>query len=1031
MPLLAPPDLFAALAIAAEADPDLPPGTHLRLLPSPALGFPLAPFGLFRVTAEPAEARIIWRDREHRPRENGELEPAEGVLFADIVRPAGQGGLAALVAVTVEAFEGTALLLDRMGDRILARASRPPYTLGGPRVERLRLEGRGQARLRLWQVRLSRVLEEMLGHGPAELLSLPVDGDRPWYAGGRGRDEALARVERAAPRRLGPPDQPDGPFETLPPQDEVLRVGTQAEAIVEACETMLRDPGISPRQAALPPAVSMLRGHRHAASVRIEGGLLLQAMDPGLGRFLGLLGHVGERSDPAPPAAYAAFGLFAADPGAPLPGLRTLGAALGAASAEDAALAGRLARLAVRTPRPEEALRQAEHTAARHGLEPRGLVAFAAAVPPPDPPGTPLPELGRAAWIGADGVSTAFRQDFVWPRPELGALVALGRKEADGWVSRHRSVALPAGAQFPSRALPLLPGRTAERPPQLPGGLLSDAPVPEADPPMRYRIATADLFGRFGPAVELDVPPPPRPPPPPAAPQLQVVPDGPQDGTAGKASPGHLLITVPVPAAAGLAAGTREIVAVTVALDGQAAASHPVPGPDTGAGRMLPLPPQALPDTAPGETARGTVRLGFLDAAGVASPETTLPYSCTDRRHPPVVPAAAGLIWTSRPGPAEEVELKLAWPAAPGALYRAFIADAKSLGLPGSSRAAIAVAASDRDRQGQLGGRSSFRLLTDPPLAAGPDGRAVLDTRLPRSFSAVQLLRIVPLGPAGQEAPFESCPVVAVAVPAERRPPPPRLTVRVDPATGRATLRVEAPGLDLVALQASEPGLFDTPPAAGARAPELRLRRAAGPVADPVYARIVDERPLGLEQGPDGPFLAAEFPDPAPLLPFVRYAYWAEVRMPAERRLPRERTDLPPAAGIAPLSPAQIADMPAAYSPVSAPAAALHAPAAPEPPDGLQVSVLAQPGGHSLALTVPSPPAAHPLAVGRYALRIWQRWGDGPIEPAGPDVELDGSPLQWTGPARPGPVAAPATLFVAVIDPLGRMAEPVSVTAPV
>ncbi|MFC7608242.1 hypothetical protein [Teichococcus aestuarii] len=126
MPLLAPPDLFAALAIAAEADPDLPPGTHLRLLPSPALGFPLAPFGLFRVTAEPAEARIIWRDREHRPRENGELEPAEGVLFADIVRPAGQGGLAALVAVTVEAFEGTALLLDRMGDRILARASRPP-----------------------------------------------------------------------------------------------------------------------------------------------------------------------------------------------------------------------------------------------------------------------------------------------------------------------------------------------------------------------------------------------------------------------------------------------------------------------------------------------------------------------------------------------------------------------------------------------------------------------------------------------------------------------------------------------------------------------------------------------------------------------------------------------------------------------------------------------------------------------------------------------------------------------------------------
>ena len=48
---LAPPDLLSLLAIAAAPDPDLPKGTHLRIVPSPILGLPIAPFCVWRVNS--------------------------------------------------------------------------------------------------------------------------------------------------------------------------------------------------------------------------------------------------------------------------------------------------------------------------------------------------------------------------------------------------------------------------------------------------------------------------------------------------------------------------------------------------------------------------------------------------------------------------------------------------------------------------------------------------------------------------------------------------------------------------------------------------------------------------------------------------------------------------------------------------------------------------------------------------------------------------------------------------------------------
>src|SRR5207249_1521990 len=139
--------------------------------------------------------------------------------------------------------------------------------------------------------------------------------------------------------------------------------------------------------------------------------------------------------------------------------------------------------------------------------------------------------------------------------------------------------------------------------------------------------------------------------------------------------------------------------------------------------------------------------------------------------------------------------------------YRVYMADEKSLGLSGVSRAAVAVAGGQRDRAGTLGQRDRFRLLTDPPITAA-GGRAVLAERLPRSLASVQFLRVVPLTATGQEAAFDSCGVVPIAVPTDRNPPPPRVTGRADPSTGRGTLTIEAAGLDRVELAAAEPGLF-------------------------------------------------------------------------------------------------------------------------------------------------------------------------------------------------------------------------------
>ncbi len=1042
MGLYAPPDLFSSVAVAARGDADLPDGGHLRLMPAPALGFPIAPFEVFRITPFLADIQVLWRDAFGKVVEGPALDAAGGILIGDIAPPTTQSDERdiAVELVSDGSFQGSISLIDRVGSRLLSTRSRAPFIVGGPRVERVRIEGRGRITLlRTWRVDLQRVVEPMLGRAPDAMLSLPIDGTRPWYGKGLGVGPANDQVARGAAARLQRPDRPDGPFDPLTKDDDLARVGIHATDLVKQCETMVGDITKWPRtQRRKSHAAATLTKRQQFVDIGIADTLLVHAMDPGLGRFLGLVGALDERSDGSMPLAYVTAGLFAFSTATRAPDGRFIPAALGTSSP----LADKVETLLVERHGAREII---DALAARYAnaagaavfkrlarLEVRALITVAGLVPPPDPPSLPAPIFGSSQWLDGGGrPSETFRQEFLFPLPPLGALVALGRLEDGVWTTRHQTAELPAPANPTRRALAMLMGRSQAKPkvvawkPALSSfmrrGLISDAPIPaDGGAASTYRAALADLFGRFGGPAQFVVPTPARPAPPSPAPQAQVVLDGP-DGVGGPpASPGHIDVSVVVPSVAALAAGSLDIASLEMTFDGApqpAVALAPIPaGTSQTVNTRINLPALIV-----GETRRGTVTAAFVDTAGGRSPVTTVAVAYADRRRPLVIPTGLGLFWTSRPGPAPDVELKLVWPGAAGTRYRVYLADEKGLAIAGASRAEVAVEGGQRDRAHTLGARERFRLLTEPPLE--PVGGLVsLNEHLPRALTTVQFLRVVPLSLQGREAEFDKCGVVPVAVPSDRTPPPPRVHVTVDPATRIATVAIEGVGLDLVELKVSEPGLFAVPPAPGAVAPEFRLRRASGPVNDPVYAREIARGPLAVVRDGAAVTLIAEIAHPTPLGEYIRYSYWAEVRMPPERRLARGIVELPPAGGVAPVLASQTADNSRAFSAVSAPASALYLPPLPVPAlEGAAASVVANAGTSAASLTAPATPAAAPKAIGPYRLRIWEQWGDASIVSSGPDVELDGSALDWVGAAGPDALRPlPLTLRYVVIDPVGR-----------
>jgi hypothetical protein len=259
--------------------------------------------------------------------------------------------------------------------------------------------------------------------------------------------------------------------------------------------------------------------------------------------------------------------------------------------------------------------------------------------------------------------------------------------------------------------------------------------------------------------------------------------------------------------------------------------------------------------------------------------------------------------------------------------------------------------------------------------------------------------------------------------------------------TGIAKLDVISDGFDRLSLERDEPGLF-TPDALGNEPPQFRIRRAVGAVADPIYARTIANGPLiRRETPPPGTVFAGTVKDEnggRGLEPFVRYVYWADVRLPPERRLPANINPIDPPGGINAVDPSNAANHTRPMSLPSAPRMLMRIlpdPPAPPLPEAVKASrTLPDPAGSiKVAIEISNPPRAHAKAIGPYRLAIWTKWPGKEFEAVAnangvaleenwPDISNGVVSLAVKLPDKVD-LTSPLTLRLAFVDPIGRLSS--------
>jgi hypothetical protein len=1042
---------------------------------------------VLKVTSRAAEPRAIHvSDRDGKQMAALDLSQTD---IAEVILLLGDSDSRRTVRVSLLSQDPTAIrgaqLVDQL-DRILSERDAPRWLFSAPILHKLRLWG--SAHSVGIQTREVDIEDIIARHTTVStILGLPIRGLHPWYFGIHDRGAGLDRVANGAPKRLNPMDRPDGPLEAVGSSDEVARV----EAILksgrmggnlEGLLSSVVDDETSPpwRQAEKVELVPESAEVKQFAQVPRLGTIQLAALDPGIARFLGFSSRVDDLPDFEAKSGWdtlAVVGLFALNPKEFDLRDQSLIRVLREVDPRE----GRLIQIISEAISVEagganvqKELEAVIADAKKKGLLVRALVTLVAPTPPSLPPSLHKPQLIQHRWqMGRSGSpSSHYRASFAFPRPPLASMSAMAFQIEGKWISRHRTQEI-GSFEPPRRANPRFFGHEQEpnsrgRELGLSGeieyaGLLADQDIPAEPGSIQYRFRASDFFGRFGAPADLVVEPPPRPAPPPPVLRFYIERASIDFSSIAALSPGKLKITFAVPRALPAkpfteseqerlasailvpsidnnAAGSRRVTSAIIELDDQSQTIDVT---------LLGLIETefSLPALLPQEQRTLTLSAIFKDSDGLSSSAATLPVQLLDARPPKAYETGIGLFWSSAPGPSPEVEVKLTWPAPAKSLHRVYLTDQQGLGL---SRKDFAEPAPSRGRIAQVGcekvmkngnsvRRSGFRLLTDPPIQATTDGRAVLQTTLPRSLSTVQFLRVVPMSAEGAEAPFDSCCIVPIAVPEDRRPASPRLNGAVDPL-GAAQLQVVL--TDKSTLERDEPGLFNAG-AKGNKPPQYRIRRAVGPVSDPIYARPVHTGVLSRDsESPEGAGFSATIVDNNAgrgLVPFVQYVYWAEVRLPPERRLPAGVS--PIVTSILPVDPANAADHPRPMSLPSAPRVLMHVPAESPTAPVLEAvstdrSAVRGDGTIDAAIRIAGAPRAHKKAVGPYRLAVWFQWLGNAIEAVakGNGKELNGSwPQINTGEDGIGTVTvsiptvagvdpnSALTLRLAIVDPLGRL----------
>lgn len=759
----APARLLGVHAIHGDAArPWLPPRLAMRIVPDPALGFPIGPFAVSfaKIESPNTVGEIAFLGHGPGWRSDGEIH---GVAWLTLLTDPtlGQPGL---VELTGDIPDGVAISVVRgpgdLGPGIATRRA-APYVLSAPRVRYLRVTGR--CRLNPAVATAFPTTEFV---GDTRPLGLPLGriADNvvfPQYLGvDDGEHLAWERVKEAAPEAFAPherPLAPGDPKRPVPsPSDEVARVVALVDnwirdALVDRIKRPVKDrliPVALPTVVSQPPIAATATGDMDSYAA-----LLATASDPGIGRWLGLAA-VADASLQDRFYAVTVAGRWAL-----LPGLL---ANIAGASSDHSSVAAMLEAASL-GDQLDPHLFSHDHVVV--DLWGQAIIDAKA---PPDPPDAPdVAAESPAFWTIAGGADTA-RIPLTLRRTVPLGQIGLGRIETSG----EFTPLMPTIQNAPDRRRPFFATE---------GTSVSESIVSPSDGELQYRAWQADLFGRWSGPADASVAAPEHPSLPKPEPIVHVLPVEtiPAPGVPFRAS---IRVTVPVPPRV---AGQPAIIQVSAVIDG-APAVQGVVGPKDVIFENIPGPAMA-----PATQVDATLTVMFV-AVGTTS-ESTTRLTLTDPR-PPTAPAIPPVLhFTERPDAAGVVTVLLPLPEDPRIesweIYLTTESRLRRAGIAGPDPSL------ERDRRAaawmdaaETFGREVFDCLTTPPLSASARR---FRTTLPGDLAEVVMYRLVPRGPGGGASPFSSCPIIPVAVPFSIAPARPDVKVvgSMDPPVVTVTAR--------------------------------------------------------------------------------------------------------------------------------------------------------------------------------------------------------------------------------------------------
>lgn len=993
-----PGSLFRVTTLGCHGEADIGDGVHVAVTLSPALGWPTRPFGLR--TARLSD--FVDVDADFFDSDGNLLTlplDVDDRQIEVVLIPPTPGDTWVWVRVDTPDAD---LAVDDIGGlgtgRALARRSAPPYTFGSSGITRLRISGRGRIEriVGVSGALASRILDNGEDQDP---FGLPLDGDTPWYSGGLGRDAAYERVRRGAPTRLGPPDEPFGPGTPVGPDDEAARIDALTGHVDPWIEAAFNGVGPPDRSRLSFKAASGAPGipgadiaHRDiTTAMDCIPALLLQAADPGIARYLGLM-TTARVEPPQDGSALLVFvwAPFAINPGRLVDGVRLTDVL-------------HPARVLEGWPVELDPLRFP--SALGIGV-PAGVGA------PPDLP--PVPALGVAAggWRvrtrGADPAADTWQARIrLLDGPVLGA-VALARTDPGAAMSLHRTSGTRAVAMFAGSEVGVGGVATgswdtvALTDPAVPAGL--------AGATAGWQVVLADRFGRWGEAATVRGAQPARPTPRTPVPEAHVRYDEPPAGDLSVRSAGVLAVRIAVPSPDGDAPGALAVKKVELTWAGKVRV-HPVVA---GTEFAVDLP---LPASAPATTRIETLEAVFTDAENGHSSSAARTVTVLDPRSFPVTPTGPALLWTTRRTPLGTAELALTWPSiAPEARYRVYLASsdqlAAALGLGlvdgrlGADRPLRAqLAGAVWDRRGELSDKSAFTLITATPL--GPvNGSASVRHELSGSSRGVMFVRVVPVSPAGLEAPFADCGLVPVAVPHTGAPPAPVVRARAEDAGAdgpAVTVTVEVEGVPTAVIAGTHPDAVL----------EAQLRRSRTMTGDPAYIPVIATTAMAPDPVMPGRWTATFSDVPSDgLEAYQRVSYTAQVRYPPELGLPPGVAPVPVARGVVTPPGPPTGDSLSGWGAMSPIASTMWVPPAVPHPEAAPTFTS---DGVMDILTGTLP------VVAGFTVQVWAESADGSLSLVdGPAAAV----REWSL-SVPAPAVPVERYLLLLTDPLGRVGDPV------